>query len=91
MKPLSVVELIARYRALQSALEALPANPTRDGAALVFQYADEAAQLAERTRETFLAFPDAAEVEIDELHAAMSDASGVLQRRFSAFVAPRLS
>lgn len=91
MKALSMDELTKCYRALERALEELPETPSKEGAALVLRYAEDAEQLAARARQTFAASPNAPEAEIDALHAAMSDASGVLQRRFAGLVPPRLS
>ena len=81
-EPPTIAELIALFRKLEQVLGLLPENPPPE---LVFRYADEAQRLVELMRATFehpAVLTTTTEAEIDELHAAMSEASLVLHRRF---------
>lgn len=78
--PVTLAELTALYRQLEHALGLLPESPPPS---LVFRYADEANHLA-KLLHAALAQPAlrATEAELDQLHAAMSEASLLLHRRF---------
>ena len=88
--PVTLAELTALFRQLEHAIGLLPEDPPP---ALVFRYADEAKRLAELMRRAFeqpAILATATEAELDQLHAAMSEASLLLHRRFPQ-LAPRES
>lgn len=88
--PVAIAELTALFRQLEQAIGLLPENPPP---ALVFRYADEAKRLADLMRLVFAQpaiLATTTEAELDQLHAAMSEASLLLHRRFPQ-LAPRES